>query len=106
MCDEIVMYANACVLRNKMTCAMKLDYSEEEMRSVNLTSSSSPNFALRQDACQDNWSWVWMQWVIVTSLVPYHVLHVSQHVAVSLSEPLNRTVSSAPSTETVFVYLD
>ena len=25
------MYASACVLRNKMTCAMKLDYSEEEV---------------------------------------------------------------------------
>ena len=31
------MYANDCVLRNKMTYAMKLDYSEEEVRSVNLT---------------------------------------------------------------------
>ena len=30
-------YASACVLRNKMTCAMKLDYSEEEVRNVNLT---------------------------------------------------------------------
>ena len=36
-CDEIVVYASACVLRNKMTCAMKLDYSEEEVRNVNLT---------------------------------------------------------------------
>ena len=26
--------ASACVLRNKMTCAMELDYSEEEVRSV------------------------------------------------------------------------
>ena len=34
---EIVVYASACVLRNKMTCAMKLDYSEEEVRNVNLT---------------------------------------------------------------------
>ena len=31
MCD-IVMYASACMLRNKMTCAMKLDYSEEEVQ--------------------------------------------------------------------------
>ena len=45
MCDEIVVYASACVLRNKMTCAMKLDYSEEEVRNVNLTHSSSPNCA-------------------------------------------------------------
>ena len=34
-----VVYAS--VLRNKMTCAMKLDYSEEEVRSVNLACSSS-----------------------------------------------------------------
>ena len=56
MCDEIVEYASACVLRNKMTCAMKLDYSEEEVRSVNLTHSSSPNCAQRQDTGQDVWS--------------------------------------------------
>ena len=42
----------------------------------------------------------------VTSLVPCHALHVPQHVAVSLSEPLNQMISSAPSTETVFAYLD
>ena len=41
-----------------------------------------------------------------TSLVPCHALHVPQHVAVSLSEPLNQMISSAPSTETVFAYLD
>ena len=39
-------------------------------------------------------------------LVPCHALHVPQHVAVSLSEPLNQVISSAPSTETVFAYLD
>ena len=42
-----------------------------------------------------------MQWMTVTSLVPCHALHVPQHVAVSLSEPLNQMISSAPSTETV-----
>ena len=42
----------------------------------------------------------------VTSLVPCHALHVPQHDAVSLSEPLNQMTSSAPSTETVFAYLD
>ena len=47
-----------------------------------------------------------MQWMTVTSIVPYHALHVPQHVAVSLSEPLNLMISSAPSTETVFAYLD
>ena len=37
----------------------------------------------------------------VTYLVPCHALHVPQHVAVSLSEPLNQMISSALSTETV-----
>ena len=27
MCDEIVVYASACVLINKMMCTMKLSYS-------------------------------------------------------------------------------
>ena len=88
-----------------MTFAMKLDYSEEEVRSVNLTCSSSPNCAQRQDTNQDVWSWVWMQWVTVISLVRCHALHVP-HVDVSLSEPLNQMVFSASSTETVFAYLD
>ena len=106
MCDEIVVYVSACVLRNKMMCAMKLDYSEEDVHSVNLTGSSSPKCAQRQDTGQNVWSWVWMQWMTVTSLVAYHALHVLQNVAVSLSEPLNQMISSAPSTETVFAYLD
>ena len=75
---------------------MKLDYSEEEVRSDNLTRSFSPNFALRQDTGQDVWGWVYMQWMTVTFLLPYHALHV-QHVAVSLSKPLNQMISSAPS---------
>ena len=104
MCDEIVVYASACVLRNKTACPMKLDYSEEELRS--LTHSSSPNCAQRQDTGQDVWSWVWMQWMTVTSLVPCHALQVPQYVAVSLSEPLNQMISYTPSTETVFAYLD
>ena len=41
MCGEIVVYASACVFRNKMTFAMKLDYIEEDVHSVNLTRSSS-----------------------------------------------------------------
>ena len=100
------MYASVCVLRNKMSCAMKFDGSEEEEPSVNLTRSSSPNCAQRQDKGQDVWSWVWMQWMTVTSLVPCYILHVPQHVAVSFSEPLNQMISSAPSTKTVFAYLD
>ena len=43
MCDELVMYATACMLRNKITCAMVLNYSQEELRNVNRTRSSSPN---------------------------------------------------------------
>ena len=43
-----------------------------------------------------------MQWMTEASLVPCHALRVPQHVAVSLSEPLNQMISSAPSTETVF----
>ena len=50
-----------------MKCAMKLDYSEEEVRNVNLTLKSSPSCAQRQDTGQDVWSWVWMQWMTVTS---------------------------------------
>ena len=34
-----------------------------------------------------------MQWMTVTSLVPCHALHVPQHVAVSLSEPLNQMIN-------------
>ena len=86
---EFVVYAGACVLRNKTTSAMKLHYSKEEVRSVNLTRSSSPNFVQRQDTHQDVWSWGWMQWMTVTPLIPYHALHVPQNVAVSLSEPLD-----------------
>ena len=36
-----------------------------------------------------------MQWMTVTSLVPCRALHVSQHNAVSLSEPLNQVIFSA-----------
>ena len=47
-----------------------------------------------------------MQWMTITFLVPCHALHVPQHVAVSLSEPLNQIISSATSTKTVFAYPD
>ena len=49
MLNGVGAHANACVLRNKMTCAMNMDYSEEEVRSVNLTRSYSSNCAQRQD---------------------------------------------------------
>ena len=44
-----------------------------------------------------------MQWMTVTSLVPCHALHVPQHVAVSLSEPLNQVISSAPLLFNIFI---
>ena len=96
------------VLRHKITCAMKLDYSEEGVRNVNLTRTSSSNCTQRrQDTGQDVWGWVWMQWMTVKSLVPCYDLHVPQHDAVSLFEPINQPmISSAPSTKTVFAYLD
>ena len=43
----VTVYAIACVLRNKITCLIKL---EEVVRSV--TRSSSPNCAQRQDTGQ------------------------------------------------------
>ena len=48
-----------------------------------------------------------MQWMTITSFVPCYAPHVPQHVAVSLFGPLNQIViSSAPSAETDFAYLD
>ena len=49
-----------------------------------------------------------MQWIMtITSFVPCYAPRVSQHVAVSLFGPLNQImISSAPSAETDFVYLD
>ena len=62
---------------------------------------------LMQDICQDVWSQIRMQWKTITSIVPCYAPHVPQHVAVSLFGPLNQIViSSAPSDETVFAYLD
>ena len=84
------------------------------MRSVNLTHTSSPNCAQRQDTRRDVWKRVWMQWMTqlypetrhmsrrlemgldavddsnIFSL-PCHALHVPRHVVVlSLPEPLNQ----------------
>ena len=43
----------------------------------------------------------------ITSFVPWYAPHVPQHVAVSLFGPLNQImISSAPSAETDFAYLD
>ena len=43
-----VLCMQVFVLRNKITCAMKLDYSEEEVRNVNLTRTSSSNCTQRR----------------------------------------------------------
>ena len=74
MCDEILVYASACVLRNKMACAMKLDYNTEEVRSVNLTHSFSPNCAQRQDTGQDVWSWVQVRLTATVTCNQYYLL--------------------------------
>ena len=79
MCDDLVVYASACVLRSKITCADKLDYSEEEVHSILL-----PGCAQRQDIGQDVWSQIWMQWMTITSFVSCYALHVPQHAAVLL----------------------
>ena len=52
-----------------MTCAEKLDYSEEEVRRFNLTLVSLPDCAQRQDTDQAVWSQIWMQWMTTTSIV-------------------------------------
>ena len=49
-----------------------------------------------------------MQWLTVKYLVPFYTMNGFQNGAVSLSEPLNRNISSAPCTERVssYMYLD
>ena len=86
-----------------MTSAMKLHYSEEEVHSVNLTRPSvlaqlcpearhrSRRLELGLDAVDDH--------------NIFNTLSCSA-CSVSLSEPLNQMIYSAPSTETVFAYLD
>ena len=101
------MYASACVLRSKVTCVKKLDYSEEKVRRFNLTLSSEADCAQRQDTGQDVWSQIRVQWMTITSFLPCYAPHVPQHVAISLFVPLNQIIiSSAPSAETDFTYLD
>ena len=95
------MYASACVLKSKVTCIEKLDYSEEKVRRFNLTLSSRADCAQRQDTGQDVWSQIRVQWMTITSFVPCYAPHVQQHVAVSLFGPLNQImISSTPSAET------
>ena len=84
-----------------MTCAEKLDYSEEKVRRFNLTLSSSADCVQRQGTGQDVWCQIRVQWMTITSFVPCYAPHVPQHVAVSLFGPLNQImISSAPSAET------
>ena len=74
-----VVYASACVLRSRMTCAEKLDYSEKKVRRFNLTLSSWADCAQRQDRGQDVWSQIRVQWMTITSFVPCYAPHVPQH---------------------------
>ena len=71
-----------------------------------MCAASRPHPTVPRGKTQAKTSGLWMQWMTVTSLMPCHALHVPKHVAVSLSEPLNQMLSSAPSTETVLAYLD
>ena len=83
-----------------MTCAEKLDYSEEEVRRLNLTLFSCPDYAQMQDTGQDVWRQISMQRMTITSFVPCYAPHVPQHVAVSLFGRLNQSmISFAPSSE-------
>ena len=41
MCDDLVVNASACAFRNKMICAVTLDYSEEKVCIVSLSLSLS-----------------------------------------------------------------
>ena len=49
-----------------MTCAEKLDYSEEKVRRFNLTLSSRADCAQTQDTGQDIWSQIRVQWMTIT----------------------------------------
>ena len=77
-------------------------------RCADSTSLSLPEMtAQRQDTGQEVWSQIRVQWMTITSIVPCYAPHVPQHVAVSLFDPLNQImISSAPSAETDFSYLD
>ena len=104
MCNEIVVYASACVLRNKMTCAMKLDFSEEEVRSLVLTQlcpearHRSKRLELGLDAVDDR--------IIFSAISRSSCSTTCCCIAFRTVHPLNQMISSAPSTETVFAYLD
>ena len=59
--DDLGEYASDCVLRNKMICAVRLDYGEEEVRRLDLILSTWSDCAQRRDTGQDSLSQIWMQ---------------------------------------------
>ena len=78
-------------------------------RCADSTSISLPELTVPRGKTQVKtvWSQIRVQWMTITSFVPCYAPHVPQHVAVSLFGPLNQIViSSAPSAETDFAYLD
>ena len=78
-------------------------------RCADSTSLSLPELTVPRGKTQgqDVWSQIQVQWMTITTFVPCYAPHVPQHVAVSLFGPLNQIViSSAPSAETDFAYLD
>ena len=74
-------------------------------RCADSTSLSLPELTVPRGKTQVKTSGV--QCMTITSFVPCYAPHVPQHVAVSLFGPLNQIViSSAPSAEKDFAYLD
>ena len=75
-------------------------------RCTDSTSLSLPELTVPRGKTQVK-SQIRVQWMTITSFVPCYAPHVPQHLAVSLFGPLNQIViSSAPSAETDFAYLD
>ena len=75
-------------------------------RCADSTSLSLPELTVSRGKTQVK-SQIRVQWMTITSFVPCYALHVPQHVAASLFGPLNQIViSSAPSAETDFAYLN
>ena len=59
----------------------ELDYSEEELRSVNFTLSSCFHLGPVARQGPDNWRWGKAQWMTMTSFVSCRALCVPQHIA-------------------------
>ena len=73
----IELCSQVLVLRSKMTCTKKMDYSEEKVRRFNLTLSYWADCAQNQDTGQDVWSKIRVQWMTITflCLVMLHMFH-------------------------------